>query len=236
MQESLKRPSQGGGDVDLKAGLLHGLSALQLSLDDMQVTRLLDYLGLIQKWTKVYNLTAVRDPAEMLTHHLLDSLAVILPLQYQLGALAEHGVATDTPRLLDVGSGAGLPGVVIAICCPHITVHCVDTVAKKAAFIQQAAVSLRLPNLRAIHARVESLTEPYTVVSSRAFASVADFTQWSRAALMEQGIWMGMKGKHPVDEIVALAPDVQVFHVEPLAVPGLDADRCIVWMRRKPVV
>jgi 16S rRNA (guanine527-N7)-methyltransferase len=150
--------------------------------------------------------------------------------------LAEQGVVGDKPRLLDVGSGAGLPGIVIAICCPHITVHCVDTVAKKAAFIQQVAVTLKLPNLRGIHARVESLTEPYDVVSSRAFASLVDFTTWSEKALAGQGVWMGMKGKHPVEEMAALAASVEVFHVEQLVVPGLDAERCIIWMRKRAAV
>ncbi|MDZ7921531.1 MAG: 16S rRNA (guanine(527)-N(7))-methyltransferase RsmG [Rhodoferax sp.] len=213
--------------------LAQSLPTLGLALDDAQVSALLDYLALIGKWTKVYNLTAVRDPDEMLTHHLLDSLAVIAPLQKQLVVLKEQGVCGDTPRLLDVGSGAGLPGIVIAICCPHITVHCVDTVAKKAAFIQQVAVTLKLPNLRGIHARVESLTEPYDVVSSRAFASLVDFTTWSEKALAVQGVWMGMKGKHPVDELAALPSSVEVFHVEQLSVPGLDAERCIVWMRKR---
>nr|WP_315849609.1 16S rRNA (guanine(527)-N(7))-methyltransferase RsmG [uncultured Rhodoferax sp.] len=213
--------------------LAQSLPALGLSLDDAQITALLDYLALIQKWTKVYNLTAVRDPDEMLTHHLLDSLAVIVPLQKQLAVLAGQGVVGDKPRLLDVGSGAGLPGIVIAICCPHITVHCVDTVAKKAAFIQQVAVTLKLPNLRGIHARVESLTEPYDVVSSRAFASLVDFTTWSEKALAGQGVWMGMKGKHPAEEMAALPSSVEVFHVEQLVVPGLDAERCIIWMRKR---
>ena len=211
--------------------LAQALPALGLSLSDAQITALLDYLAMIAKWTKVYNLTAVRDPDEMLTHHLLDSLVVIAPLQKQLAVLVGQGVVGDKPRLLDVGSGAGLPGIVIAICCPHITVHCVDTVAKKAAFIQQVAVTLKLPNLRGIHARVESLTEPYDVVSSRAFASLVDFTTLSQKALAEHGVWMGMKGKHPADEMAALPASVEVFHVEQLAVPGLDADRCIVWMR-----
>jgi 16S rRNA (guanine527-N7)-methyltransferase len=209
--------------------------SLGLNLDAAQQGALLEYLALIQKWTKVYNLTAVRNPDEMLTHHLLDSLAVIAPLQKHLAALKEQGVVGDKPRLLDVGSGAGLPGIVIAICCPHITVHCVDTVAKKAAFIQQVAVTLKLPNLRGIHARVESLTEPYDVVSSRAFASLVDFTTWSEKALAGRGVWMGMKGKHPADEMAALPAFVEVFHVEQLVVPGLDAERCIVWMRKKVV-
>ena len=219
--------------VSLRAPLDRALPTLGLSLDDTQVQALLDYLALIQKWTKVYNLTAVRDPEEMLTHHLLDSLAVIVPLQKQIASLQALGACGASPRLLDVGSGAGLPGIVIAVCCPHITVHCVDTVAKKAAFIQQVAVTLRLSNLKGIHARVESLTEPYDVVSSRAFASLVDFTAWSEQALGEQGVWMGMKGKHPAEEMVALPTGVDVFHVEPLKVPGLDAERCIVWMRKR---
>lgn len=217
----------------LEAPLRQGLAALGLALTDDQISRLLDYLALIQKWTKVYNLTAVRDPAEMLTHHLLDSLAAITPLRRQVAAMAsaESQASALGLRLLDVGSGAGLPGVVIAICCPEITVHCVDTVAKKAAFIQQVAVTLKLPNLRGVHARVESLTDKYQVISSRAFASLLDFTNWSANALAEQGVWMAMKGKHPADEIAALPSSVSVFHVEQLAVPGLEAERCIVWMR-----
>ncbi len=212
----------------LEAPLRAGLQTLGLVLEDGQVAALLEYLGLIQKWTRVYNLTAVRDPQEMLTHHLLDSLAVIAPMRRQLAAL---GVG-ESLRVLDVGAGAGLPGVVLAICCPALTVHCVDTVAKKAAFVQQVAVSLRLPNLRGIHARVESLTDPYDLVCSRAFASLLDFTTWSAAALAPAGVWMAMKGKDPQAEIGALGADVGVFRVEPLQVPSLDADRCLVWMRR----
>lgn len=204
-----------------------GAEALALGLDEAQLTRLLEYLALLQKWNKVYNLTAVRDPQEMLTHHLLDSLAAVGPLRRHI---AQAGSAAPV-RLLDVGSGGGLPGVVFAICCPGVDVSCVDTVAKKAAFIQQAAAALRLPNLHGIHARVENLAGPFDVVSCRAFASLPDFTVWSRAALAPQGVWLAMKGKHPADELAALPPTVQVFHVEPLTVPGLDAERCIVWMR-----
>ena len=215
------------GSVDRRQVLEEALPALGIALHADQVSALLAYMDLIQKWTKVYNLTAVRDPAEMLTHHLLDSLAVIAPLRRQL-------VDTSAPlRLLDVGSGAGLPGIVIAICCPDMTVHCVDTVSKKAAFIQQVAVSLKLPNLRGVHARVESLTDQYDVVSSRAFASLVDFASWSGGALAEQGVWMAMKGKHPGEEVAALPAGVEVFHVEQLVVPGLDAERCIVWMRKR---
>ena len=201
-------------------------SSMGVPLTAAQIDALLAYLELIQKWNKVYNLTAVRDPAEMLTHHLLDSLAVVLPLRLRLADMKKSGT-----RLLDVGSGAGLPGIVIAICCPEIRVDCVDTVAKKAAFIQQVAATLKLPNLRGLHARVENLTEPYDVISSRAFASLVDFTNWSEKVLVEQGVWMAMKGKHPADELAALPSSVEVFHVEQLVVPGLDAERCIVWMR-----
>lgn len=215
--------------LDLPTALKQGVAELGLELSEAQITQLLDYLALIQKWTKVYNLTAVRDPAEMLTHHLLDSLAVIRPLRQQLAS--RQPADGQGFRLLDVGSGAGLPGVVIAICCPDIAVSCVDTVAKKATFIQQAALTLKLSNLKGLHARVENLDDHYDVVCSRAFASLVDFTSWSRSALAPAGVWMAMKGKSPVEELAALPAGVQVFHVERLAVPGLDAERCIVWMR-----
>ncbi len=208
--------------LNLEAGLRSGVEALGLVLTDTQIKHLLDYAALIQKWNKVYNLTALRDPAEMLTHHLLDSLTAVAPL-------ARH-TQGQSIKVLDVGSGGGLPGVVLAICMPELQVTCVDTVAKKAAFVQQVAVSLRLPNLRGIHARVESLADPYTVICSRAFASLPDFVSWSRMALAEGGVWMAMKGKHPQAEIDALPADVKVFHVEPLTVPGLDVERCMVWM------
>ena len=212
-------------------GLRAGVMALGLALTEAQIQSLLGYLDWIIKWNRVYNLTAVRDPDEMLTHHLLDSLAVVRPLQAHLG---DRGVAPA--RLLDVGSGAGLPGVVLAITCPELDVTCVDTVAKKALFIQQVATALRLPNLHGVHARVETLSQPFDVITSRAFASLADFTQWSVGALAEQGVWLAMKGKQPVDEMKALPVGVEVFHVEPLAVPGLDAERCLVWMRRLAAV
>ena len=224
----------------LEAALRTGLNDLALSLEDTQIIHLLDYLDLIQKWTKVYNLTAVRNPAEMLTHHLLDSLTIVKPLRAKLAELQVVGgttpAATKPQRLLDVGSGAGLPGVVIAICNPTLRVDCVDTVAKKAAFIRQVAATLRLPNLQGLHARVESLTSPYDVISSRAFSSLVDFTNWSASALAEQGVWMAMKGKHPADEVAALPAAVDVFHVEQLVVPGLDAERCLLWMRKRVAV
>ena len=203
--------------------LKSGAAELGLSLSDAQFEQLLGYLALIQKWNKVYNLTAVRDPQEMLTHHLLDSLTAVAPL-------VRH-THCQPAKVLDVGSGGGLPGIVLAICRPELDVSCVDTVGKKAAFIQQVAATLKLPNLRGIHARVETLTGPFDVICSRAFASLPDFVSWSRGALAEQGVWMAMKGKHPQAEIEGLPADVQVFHVEPLTVPGLDVERCMVWMR-----
>lgn len=216
----------------LRQQLQAGADALALGLTDAQITLLMDFLALLQKWNKVYNLTSVRDPQEMMTHHLLDSLAAVPPLRRHVAVLAVEG--HHAVRLLDVGSGGGLPGVVFAICCPDVDVSCVDTVGKKAAFIQQAAVALKLHNLHGVHARVETLTTPFDIISCRAFASLPDFVTWSRAALVApHGVWLAMKGKHPEDEIAALPIDVSVFHVEQLTVPGLDAERCIIWM--KPV-
>lgn len=205
-----------------------GLARLGMALEGSQIKQLLDFLALLQKWNRVYNLTSVRDPGAMLSLHLLDSLAAVPPLKRHLAAL--KGASAGGRRMLDVGSGGGLPGVVFAVCLPELAVHCVDTVGKKAAFVQQAAAALGLKNLRGLHARVESLEEPYDIVSSRAFASLADFTAWSAGALAPEGVWLAMKAKLPHDEIAALPPGVEVFHVEPLVVPGLDAERCIVWM------
>ena len=212
----------------LEAELRDGLGALSHVLSDDQVDQLLAYLDLIGKWGRVYNLTAVREPREMLTHHVLDSLALVRPLRSMTNnrALA----------LLDVGSGAGLPGVVIAICCPDIRVDCVDTVAKKAAFIQQVAVTLRLSNLKGVHDRVERLSGNYDVITSRAFASLHDFVALSSGVLTEGGVWLAMKGKHPADEIAAMPAATPVFHVEQRKVLGLDADRCLVWIKRAAAV
>jgi 16S rRNA (guanine527-N7)-methyltransferase len=214
----------------LLPALQKGLDGLGLGVPAEQQAQLLAYMDLIAKWTKVYNLTAVRDANEMLTHHLLDSLAVVAPLRREMATLVLPEGQTRL-SLLDVGAGAGLPGIVIAITCPEIAVTCVDTVAKKAAFIQQVAATLKLPNLKGLHARVESLAQPYDVICSRAFASLLDFTTWSQAALASHGVWMAMKGKHPDQELAVLPESVKVFHVEQLQVPGLDAERCIVWMR-----
>lgn len=213
---------------ELRDPLLRGAAALDVPLDETQANRLLDYLALLTKWGGVYNLTAVRAPQEMLHHHLLDSLAVVAPLRRHL-----QGRGLEAARLLDVGSGAGLPGVVLAVCLPQLQVCCVDTVAKKAAFVQQVAGALRLPNLQGIHARVEKLQGHFDVITSRAFASLDDFTRLSASLLAPGGTWMAMKGKEPADEIAALPSQVAVFHVEQLQVPGLDAQRCLVWMRPK---
>ena len=216
--------------LELKLALAEGISALGLSMSEGVQEQLLDYMALIQKWNKVYNLTALRDPQEILTHHLLDSLSAIGPLMRQAASFDEAF------SFLDVGSGGGLPGVVIAICCPKVKVTCVDTVSKKAAFVQQVAASLKLVNLKGLHARVETLTGPFDVIGSRAFASLPDFINWSSGALAPKGIWMAMKGKLPVEEMAALPPTAQVFHVEQLQVPGLDAARCMIWMKKSPAL
>ena len=217
-------------NLELKLALAEGISALGLSMSEGVQEQLLDYMALIQKWNKVYNLTALRDPQEILTHHLLDSLSAIGPLMRQASSFDEAF------SFLDVGSGGGSPGVVIAICCPKVKVTCVDTVSKKAAFVQQVAASLKLVNLKGLHARVETLTGPFDVIGSRAFASLPDFLNWSSGALAPKGIWMAMKGKLPVEEMAALPPTAQVFHVEQLQVPGLDAERCMIWMKKSPAL
>jgi 16S rRNA (guanine527-N7)-methyltransferase len=197
---------------------------LGLAPSAAQLHALLAYLDMLARWNSTYNLTAVRDRAGMLTQHLADCLAVVKPLQRQL--------STGARRVLDVGSGGGLPGVVIATLMPDIDVTCLDAVGKKMAFVRQVAGELRLPNLHAVHSRIEQLkAPPFDVVTSRAFSSLVDFTTLSRPQLDAGGVWMAMKGRAPDEEMAALPADVLVFHVEPLAVPGLDAQRCLVWMR-----
>jgi 16S rRNA (guanine527-N7)-methyltransferase len=207
-----------------RAALRCGLEALSLLADDVLLDRLLAYLDLLQKWNRAYNLSAVRDPQQMVRQHLLDCLAA-------LPALDRHLQGREA-RILDVGSGAGLPGVVWALMRPNWAVCCVDAVAKKASFVRQVVGELALRNLQSEHARVEQLRLPLVdLVVSRAFASLADFTALTRQHLSPGGCWLAMKGKVPDDEIAALPADVSVFHVEPLQVPGLDAQRCLVWLR-----
>ncbi len=216
----------------LRDRLEQGAAALGLQLGTTQVNALLAYLALIERWNRVYNLTALRQPDEMLTHHLLDSLAIVPALQRHL----ESAGLTASARLLDVGSGAGLPGVVLAIALPQLRVTCIDTVGKKASFIQQVAAELGLRQLRSQHARVETWAghagePPFDIVTSRAFSSLADFVGLTRRHLAPQGVWLAMKGKRPSDEEHDLPADLDVFHVEQLQVPGLEAERCLLWVR-----
>ena len=196
---------------------------LGLGLSEAQRLQLLGYLALLQRWNTTFNLTAVRNPADMLVQHLADCLALIPALELRC----------TEGRLLDVGSGGGLPGIVIAVMVPAVEVTCVDTVGKKAAFVRQAGGALGLANLHVAHAQVQDLrTPPFDVIVSRAFASLADFSRLTLDRLAHDGVWIAMKGKIPCDEMKALPSEVEVFHVEQLQVPRLAADRCLVWMRR----
>lgn len=215
------------------------LASTGLIASDAQQLQLARYMALLQRWNGTYNLTALRAPEEMLSHHLADCLVVVAPLRQHLG-LMTIGQGDDlTPevlpatrqRVLDVGSGGGLPGLVLAILCPSVQVTCVDTVGKKAAFIRQVGAELALPNLRAEHARVEQLKGQYEVITSRAFASLVDFTDWTAHLLAPGAWWMAMKGRSPDDEMTALQARVRVDRIDPLVVPGLDAERCLVWMQ-----
>jgi 16S rRNA (guanine527-N7)-methyltransferase len=209
----------------LRSALQSAAERLDVELSPPQVDALLQYLALLQRWNSTYNLTSVRDPVQMLSLHLVDCLTVLNPLRRQLGP-------RPIARVLDVGSGAGLPGVLIAALEPSIDISCIDTVGKKAAFIQQVAAELALRNLHAVHARVEDWkAAPFDIVTSRAFASLADFVSLTRKHLAPGGAWLAMKGKRPDDELSRLPPDIDAFHVEPIEVPDLDAERCLVWMK-----
>ena len=203
---------------------------LGLDLTATQRERLLAYLALIQRWTKVYNLTAVRNTGEMFTHHLLDCLAVVIPLRRGTGETGQGAL-----RLLDVGSGAGLPGVILAMLNPAWRVTCIDAVAKKAAFIRQAAAELGLPNLEGIHGRVEgpdTFRKPeFDLITSRAFASIRDFTTLTRTLLAPNGQWAAMKANLSEQERADIPATVEMFHVEQLDVPELNEKRSLVWLR-----
>lgn len=215
---------------ELASALEAGLAALRLDLTGEQRALLLRHLALIEQWNRIYNLTAVREPAQMLTQHLLDSLAAVGPLRHKVAA--NHW--SQDVALLDVGSGAGLPGVSLAVACPEWSVSCVDAVGKKAGFIRQVGVELRLHNLTALHSRVEALTpKPWHVITSRAFASLAGFVSATSRLQATGGVWLAMKGRVPDQEIEELPKNIEVFHVEPLEVPGLNAERCLVWMRQR---
>lgn len=210
----------------LSAPLLAGSGALGLTLQPRQVEQLLRYLSLLLRWNAVHNLSAVHDTSEVLRHHLLDSLAIIQPLV---------GYARGRPlRVLDVGTGAGLPAVVLAVVQPTWAVVAVDAVAKKIAFVRQVAGELALANLTPIQTRVEELRPPalFDVVVSRAFSSLDRFVGHTEHLVASNGVWAAMKGKRPDAELAALGKDFRAIHVEPLQIPGLTAQRCLVWIGR----
>lgn len=209
----------------MKAAVADLCRQLGLAASEGQLEQLSGFLAQLQRWNMTFNLTAVRDPAQMLVQHLADCLAVLPALERQRAA----------GRVLDVGSGGGLPGAVIAILRPALDVTCIDAVGKKAAFVRQVAGLLALPNLHAAHGRVEQLkAPPFDLVTARAFASLSDLVKLTRPLLAPGGAWMAMKGRVPDDELAGLPADVEVFHVEPIRVPGLGAQRCLVWMRPRP--
>ena len=203
---------------------------LALSLSVGQIEKLLLYLEQLQRWNRIYNLTAIRDPEQMLIQHIFDSLAVI-PV---VDRLLDKKPANQC-TIVDVGSGAGLPGIVLAI-ANQWTVHCVDSVEKKMTFVRQMAGKLDLPNLNAHHARIENM-EPFDadVVISRAFSSLSDFTRLAGRHSAESGCLLAMKGRQPDEEIDALEDgrDWTVKSMEPLSVPELDAHRCVLHLYRQ---
>lgn len=207
--------------MTLAAQLAAGVAELGVDVGPEAQKKLLAYLELMAKWNRVYNLTALRSPGEWVTHHLLDSLSVLPHV---------HG-----PRVVDVGSGAGLPGLVLAVARPDWQIVSVEAVDKKATFQRQAAAELALANLRIEGCRVEevSLDPGADTVVSRAFSSLADFVGLTRHLLKGGGQWAAMKGRLPEDEMRALPDDVQVSRIAELKVPGLNAERCVVLMNQK---
>lgn len=212
--------------------LRNAAQSLRLSLCREQENTLLTYLGLLQRWNKAYNLTAVRDPAQMLVQHIFDSLAIVPSVTKILNKKTVNGV------IVDVGSGAGLPGVVLATLFSEVSVHCVDTVEKKATFIRYVAGALRLSNLHSHHARIEKLP-PFEadIVVSRAFASLADFAKLAGGHVARNGWMLAMKGREPHEEIDELTAQtsLRVDHIEGLQVPELDAQRCLVWLKEQGI-
>lgn len=216
-------------DVAVSARIAAACESMRLPCSPAQRAQLCRYIREMQKWNRTYNLTALRDPAQMLVQHIFDSLAPIVPLTRMLGG------AHVQASLCDIGSGGGLPGVVFAVMNPHWKVQCIDAVEKKTAFVRQMVGALSLDNLQATHSRVEQL-EPQQadIVVSRAFASLIDFATWSGKHVADGGLLVAMKGKIPDDEIDVLHATSawRVESVEALVVPELDAQRCLVWMRR----
>jgi 16S rRNA (guanine527-N7)-methyltransferase len=211
--------------------LLGACQGMHLSLDDVQRQQLLAYVVHMERWNRTYNLTAIRHLRQMLVHHIFDSLAIVNPLVSGLAASS-----TLSPRIYDIGSGAGLPGVVLAIACPSWQICCIDAVQKKVAFVRQMIGALSISNLSVCHARVEQM-EPGNcdIVISRAFASLTDFIRLAGRHVAINGTLVAMKGKVPDDEIEVVHARGQwkIEHIEPLLVPQLSAQRCLVWMRRR---
>lgn len=209
----------------LRGRLRDGACALALDLSDAQLDHLLEYLAMLQKWNAVYNLTAVRDPEQMLTQHLLDCMAALPSF-------------AGAHRVLDVGSGGGLPGIVIAIWAQHavpaMRVDMIDTVHKKTAFLTQVKAELGLSNARVHTGRVEQLqvAEPYDVITSRAFAELADFIQGSGHLLHDGGRMVALKGQAQQTEKESLPPGWKIVQMLPLTVPGLAAERHLVVIER----
>lgn len=201
--------------------LADGARTLRLALNDRQLSQLMEYLGLLQKWNGVYNLTAVRDPAQMVTQHLLDSLAAVPAFD-------------ASQRVLDVGAGGGLPGIVLAIARPDLEITLIDTVHKKTAFLTQVKAELGLVNVTVRTGRVEQLQvqTPFDTITSRAFAELKDFVTWSSHLLSQEGSFIALKGIYPVDEIGRLPQGWTAASVQALAVPGLDAERHIVRIQK----
>ena len=206
---------------DLAQQLDDGLKKLGLGLDAQACGRLLDYLALLQKWNKVYNLSAIRDPQEMLVKHIFDSLAVVPYIQ------AEH--------LIDVGTGGGLPGIPLAIVYPKMQVDLLDSNEKKTRFLVQVKAQLGLDNVQVLHCRVEEhQPQPgYDVVISRAFTALDNFVEITRHLLAENGVWWAMKSQNLPEEMKALPEWVAVDHILDLQVPGLDAKRALVAMHKR---
>ena len=210
---------------DFQPRLEEGLSILGLEASSEQIDQLMRFAGLLQKWNKVYNLTAIRRDDEILTHHLLDSAALV-PLVKSLGP--------DAQSVLDVGSGGGLPSIPLAILRPDLLVTAVDAVNKKTAFLTQAAIELGIRNYSARHARIERLSGQYDLITSRAFANLQDFVKLTRHLIKPNGLWLAMKGAVPEAEISRLPHDASVDRVLPIEVPGLGEARHLVVMR--PVI
>lgn len=201
--------------------LADGIEKLSLEIDAASQSRLLAYGALLMKWNKVYNLTAIRDEISMIDLHLLDSLAILPYL-------------TKVTRVADIGSGGGLPGIPLAICRPDCEVALVETVGKKSSFLLQAKAELGLANLSVHNLRVENFkpTEPYPAVSSRAFASLADFVRLTEHLLAPGGQWIAMKGQYPEDELAALPANCKLLESRRLQVPGVDAERHLLFITR----